>query len=885
MKRFLIVMVVFFVLPAFSAAITELNCNSICTGAFCQDNFNLPQPTSDQTAIKYSTDSSVLLNRFGNGVFCGAFTTSRCLVPNSCLQSGGGGGGGGDTPACRSVSIDVAPSTATLFQPGFVLTDFWGYNYTSDWVNRCDPPAPPGQGCGMIPSLFLTARCLDASRNPLSCPASPTWSASSGTMESDPVSSRPENAIWRSPNLATPVAISASVSGCGTSTLSFNHHVFDACRLSPPSATLDFGKNETFSGTCFDETKQPRPCYYPIMMHPLPSGALGKVSQNTYPSGIPPDLPILGNNRPPVIWIDSTVNFSAGYIDAQGYLSGGGPTFVCPAPITVGNPATTCTLVLSSNTVPVGKIVQATPSCAGSRGPAPCPDMEFWAAPAAVVSWQNFSQANVTGSFVGSATVHAVSAPRQTCLLDKTVTFFDLVTPEITTCSYVPHDASASLDLPADASNIRAYLVGGGTDDGCTKIDVNGQRVFDEGCDAGYRYASCGLHVKAHDLSIPARIPVPLKSGANTLRGQNVDSYGAFSALRIRITGTYQSNQCPGAPPNTPTPPGPFSNTLPVTPISCQADLTVTPGACTTPPRFASFSGETTRFDLLPPEGLEKVSNVVLARPEFKIQYASDVFACAQDFDGGIRSGIGFLAVDSARFHTTVARPAGGVTITLRNLPYTQMPRLFMLDEFADAPATVLQRGQDCTTNGKCSNLQFDAARRTLAFQTNGFSSYAASNSQTDVVTPTPGLTVTPAPCSGDTCLTASSSNPQTVRFILDCPLPQLGQNLTRASAFLYVNGTPFANSTMALQYELNQTYAFQTGPVLTNPATGQHNFIIDTRYGGTYRLIAASDAWNSNECRLDVFEQESTPIPELSDWAILVVFLAAGFAACRRKK
>ncbi len=884
-------------------AITEFNCNSICAGAFCQDSSNSPAPRQGETAIKYSTESPPLLNRFGNGVFCGAFTLSRCIVPNACLQSGGGGGGGGGggiPPACASVSISIPGQIPVSLQPGQSqppLTDFWGYNFTSDWLNQCDPQAPPGQRCGMVPSLMVEVECRDSNQRSIPCPVAPTYSASVGTLQPDPMGDVPTRRIWRSVNYPTPVAITATVNGCASNskTVSFNHHILNACSLTPSSATLDFGQNKTFSGTCYDETLQSRPCYYPLIIHPLPN-QLGRVVQDRYPTGVPPDsLTPIGDNGAR-LWMDSTVNFTAASLDAVGSLSGGGPTFSCYAPIMVGNPATACTLALSSDTVQVGKTIQATPSCTGPKGPASCPDMNFWAAPAAVVSWSNYSQANVTGLYVGSATVDAHSAPfRQTCVLDQTVTFFDTVEPEITTCSYVPHDVTASLNLPADATSIRAYLVSGGTDDGCTKIDVNGQHVFDEGCDAGYRYASCGLHVKAHDLFFTTPLPVPLTSGANTLRGQNVDSYGAFSALRIRITGTYQATQCTGL-------------SIPVPPLSCQAALTVTPGTCNTPPLAGSFlPDESTRFDQLPPGDLESVPNLVLARPDFRIQYASDVFACAQDFDGGIRSRVGFLAVDATRFHSTVYRPAAPITITLRNLPYNQVPRLFVLDEFADAPDPVFQRGQNCADIGRCTNLQYDSIGRTLTFQTTGFSTYATQDAS---ATPTP----TPTPCAGPSCPSPSPSptlcagpscssptptpsttptptteptptpNPPEIRFILDCPLPQLGQNTTRASAFLYINGTPSVNATMALEFDLNESYAFETYPVSTDPSSGRHDFVIDTRFGGTYELQAVSGNYSSNECRLDVFEEQANKVPDLHEGLILLVFAAAGLLAYTRR-
>ncbi len=304
-------------------------------------------------------------------------------------------------------------------------------------------------------------------------------------------------------------------------------------------------------------------------------------------------------------------------------------------------------------------------------------------------------------------------------------------------------------------------------------------------------------------------------------------------------------------------------------PISCRAVLNVSPSLnrCNLLPRISKFSTGSTDFAAVLDQlgHLEAVPNLVLIQPDARLQYASDVFACGQNFDDGIRSAPGFLAVDSTRLHENFTHPAVPVTITLSNLPYTQTPTLYVLDGFAPDAQTVIQNGRDCVTANRCQNVQYDAQTHTLSFQTNGFSSYATTeNSKRSEENP-------PLPAS--------------VRFILDCPLPQLGQNLTRASAFLYLNGTPAADPSMVLAYDLNESYGFDAYPVLVNPATGRHDFIIDTRFGGTYHLQAESGNWTSNACSLDVFEQESNPIPELSEWLILAVFLAAGLIATRKKQ
>lgn len=306
-------------------------------------------------------------------------------------------------------------------------------------------------------------------------------------------------------------------------------------------------------------------------------------------------------------------------------------------------------------------------------------------------------------------------------------------------------------------------------------------------------------------------------------------------------------------------------------PLFCRTVLNVSPSAtrCNLLPRISKFSTGSTDFAAVLNQfgHLEAVPNLALVQPNARLQYASDVFACGQDFDGGIRTASGFLAVDSDLLHDSLIHPNVPVSITLPNLPYTRTPKLYVLDGFASDSRTVIEEGRDCVTANRCHDVQYDVPTHTLTFKTDGFSSYATDDA------------------AGNLPVNGNQTLPETVRFILDCPLPQLGQNLTRASAFLYLNGTPAADPSMVLAYDLNESYGFDAYPVLVNPATGRHDFIIDTRYGGTYLLEAESGNWTSNACSLDVFEQESNPIPELSEWLILAVFLIAGYAATRKKR
>ncbi|MDP2717328.1 MAG: hypothetical protein Q8P02_01145, partial [Candidatus Micrarchaeota archaeon] len=236
------------------SAITELNCNSICGGAFCQDSFGSPSiadpnfpPAS--TTIKYSTESPALLERFGSGVFCGAFTTSKCIVSNACLS----GSGPGPAPTCASFSIELSQNVQQSGQPP-APDDYWGYNWTDQWLSQCGS-GPDGEGNCHVPSRQVRVACRDTSGTPMPCPEQPVFSASVGTIEPDSFNNDPDARIWKSVNFPTPVTITASMSACGGGTASrqFNLHILNACRLNPASATLEVGESQVFSGMCQDE--------------------------------------------------------------------------------------------------------------------------------------------------------------------------------------------------------------------------------------------------------------------------------------------------------------------------------------------------------------------------------------------------------------------------------------------------------------------------------------------------------------------------------------------------------------------------------------------------------------------------------------------------------
>lgn len=595
-KTILVSVILTAILAGTLGAFTEQNCMAICAGAFCQDSAGNPSIASpdfpsDSSLVKYSTGYPALTNRFGgDAVFCGAFNIPGCIVPNACLQTGGGGGGGGPTPVCASFNFRIIAGP----QENGPSPDFWGYNWTQEFVNNG----------GGIPSRLIGVDCKDSQGNLIGCPQAPTFSTSIGTLVSDPVSNSPTTRIWQSANTPGSVTISASMSTCGggTKTTAFKLHILNACTIQPENAHAQIDRNVTYSATCGDETGNPRPCYYPLGVRAEPEG-LGTVTAFCPPNSQCESLwsQPHGDASVAQFWLDSQVNFTPAR-DGTGFITGGGPTFFCRTPVTIGNPATACTLALSQTEIQTGKTMQARPSCTGALGPTECPDVTFWAnGPSAFISWQNQTEANVTAGPSGSATITAGTIP------------------------------------------------------------------------------------------------------------------------------------------------GPIT-----TPFSCTASLDILPGVCTTPPIVRTFGEDSTRFESIALDQLERVQNLVLARPDARIRYGTEINACGQDFDGGIRTSPGFLAVDSGRFHNTISQPITPVAVTLRNVPGTQAPRIFVLDEFADRPSSVIQRGADCATLNRCTNTQFDAQAHTVTFLASGFSSFAAESATDPVslVDDAQFMTQTPPPQS-----------------------------------------------------------------------------------------------------------------------------------------
>ncbi|MBI4361390.1 hypothetical protein HY572_06495 [Candidatus Micrarchaeota archaeon] len=111
----------------------------------------------------------------------------------------------------------------------------------------------------------------------------------------------------------------------------------------------------------------------------------------------------------------------------------------------------------------------------------------------------------------------------------------------------------------------------------------------------------------------------------------------------------------------------------------------------------------------------------------------------------------------------------------------------------------------------------------------------------------------------------------------LDCPLPQIGVNTTRASAFYFVNGAPVANESMQLRYQ-SEGGSVTLSPSVVYPQTGEHVFIVDVRTLGNYSLQAQVNGSTSNPCAFPVLQENASAIPELPELFVVLVALSAFF-------
>lgn len=120
----------------------------------------------------------------------------------------------------------------------------------------------------------------------------------------------------------------------------------------------------------------------------------------------------------------------------------------------------------------------------------------------------------------------------------------------------------------------------------------------------------------------------------------------------------------------------------------------------------------------------------------------------------------------------------------------------------------------------------------------------------------------------------------------LECPLPEIGQNLTTAYAFYFKDGAPKQEPALELSVTFNQTTEQLVGVVESNAKTGKHTFLFETLEPGSYRIFVqtADGSLKSNTCPFVLFGKEPTKVPELSLWAVFLVALSA-FLVTRDKK
>lgn len=635
----------------------------------------------------------------------------------------------------------------------------------------------------MVPSMFVAALCVEqGTALYIQCPGTPTWTVNKGSLQMDPVSQLPTNQFWKSDNTAGSVGISATVAGCAVPSAisNFYEHIINACAISPSSAQVPTQSTQTFSIACKDETGGAAPCQYRLGLRAEPQVG---------PS------PILGTLLPDQIDTSTTQStLTTTAFDVAGKITAGGPTFSCEAPVTVGNPAIACTISPASLNLAVGANANINVQCTGQNGqPANCPNMNWFSGP----FLGPVNNGVFTAQFLGSTQLQAQSPPGTQpfqCAIPVTVT--NGQTSPATACTISPSPIN--------------LLVGGTTNVNFQCTSSNGQPAncppmnwmanpASLGSMAGNLFSaastgtgtlqaqtqpgtvptpfSCSVPLMVNPINTnpavsctisPPSLNLNVGASANlALQCKDINALAANCpvmkwAVNQPALGSIIGTQINTLTAGTGTIQAQTQAVPPAPTFSCSIPLTVTNGVrCNTLPTHANFPGQTTDFAaVLQSLGhLEAVPNMVLDNAQVKLTYVSPVRACGQDFDGAMRTAPGFIAVDSSRFNETITHPVLPLTITMKNLPYAQMPKLLVFDGYANDTAQVRNQGSDCVTLNRCTNLAYDFTTHTLTFQTAGFSSYATQDSST----PTTGndaqfITQTPPPATMNPGQTVSVS-------------------------------------------------------------------------------------------------------------------------------
>jgi hypothetical protein len=94
---------------------------------------------------------------------------------------------------------------------------------------------------------------------------------------------------------------------------------------------------------------------------------------------------------------------------------------------------------------------------------------------------------------------------------------------------------TVSVSLPVDATDIQLRIIRFTSDDNSGKLWINGALIFD--------FDSEPDNMEAHFFDMNYDLSGAINAGSNSIKGRVLDYYGVFATLRIRISGTYKTQQ------------------------------------------------------------------------------------------------------------------------------------------------------------------------------------------------------------------------------------------------------------------------------------------------------------------------------------------------------
>jgi len=299
---------------------------------------------------------------------------------------------------------------------------------------------------------------------------------------------------------------------------------------------------------------------------------------------------------------------------------------------------------------------------------------------------------------------------------------------------------------------------------------------------------------------------------------------------------------------------------------------------CRTPPRIAKFGGSsTTNINSLlsnPLAELRSVNGFTLDAPgAFKATYRSAVRICGQDIDANVTFGPGWFSINHDALDSSLVRPTQPISVILSYPSTIRNPAIYYAaGVFSDA-AQIRQNGEVCPPT-QCRNVAFVNGK--VIFDAVGFSSYTVD--EEPAATPTIQATASPTESTEPSASPQATLGPmseESNELKIRCPVGIVAEDNVTVSAFYTPDGAPTCVGT-ALQVTAFANGSYQGVTYQScDSGTGLHRFVINTTATGTFQIAARYDRLQA-QCTFDAVGRTPTPTPELSEWLILAVGLAA---------